>query len=87
MPSNIWVNNTVGDLNPNYNSTLMYQGLSTASLSSRPSTTFIYSDFGMGLLGHILTLKEEGIPYEQLVKNKILGVLYINATKITLSQN
>jgi serine-type D-Ala-D-Ala carboxypeptidase/endopeptidase len=39
------------------------------------------------LLGHILTLKEEGIPYEQLVKNKILGVLYINATKITLSQN
>ena len=26
MPSNIWVNNSLGYLNPNYNSTQMYQG-------------------------------------------------------------
>ena len=87
MPSNIWINNTIGDLNPNYNETQLYQGLSNTTLSSEPGTKFLYSDFGMGLLGHILTLKEGGIPYEQLVKNRILDVLGMNDTKITLSEN
>ncbi len=87
MPSNIWINNTLGDLNPNYNSTQLYQGLSNITLSSEPGTKFLYSDFGMGLLGHILTLKEGGIPYEQLVKNRILDTLGMNDTKITLSEN
>ena len=87
MLSNIWINNTIGDLNPNYNETQMYQGLANTTLSSEPGTKFLYSDFGMGLLGHILTLKEGGIPYEQLVKNRILDVLGMNDTKITLSEN
>jgi serine-type D-Ala-D-Ala carboxypeptidase/endopeptidase len=86
MPSNIWINNTIGTTNPNYNSTLLYQGLSNTNLLSKPGTKFLYSDFGMGLLGHILSLKE-GVPYEQLVKNRILDVLGMNDTKITLSQN
>jgi serine-type D-Ala-D-Ala carboxypeptidase/endopeptidase len=86
MPSNIWINNTVGDLNPNYNETQLYQGLSNTTLLSEPGTKFLYSDFGMGLLGHILSLKER-VPYEQLVKNRILDVLGMNDTKITLSQN
>ena len=66
MPSNLWVNNTFGNMNPNYNSTLLYEGLSNPTLLSKPDTKFLYSDFGMGLLGHILSLKE-GLPYEQLV--------------------
>jgi D-alanyl-D-alanine-carboxypeptidase/D-alanyl-D-alanine-endopeptidase len=87
MPSNIWLNNTVGDLNPNYNSTQMYQALSNTTLLSEPGTKFLYSDFGLGLLGYILSLKEGGMPYEQLVKDRILDVLGMNDTKITLSEN
>ena len=87
MPSNIWLNDTVGDLNPNYNSTQMYQSLSNTTLLSEPGTKFLYSDFGLGLLGHILSLKEMGMPYEQLVKNRVLDVLGMNDTKITLSEN
>jgi serine-type D-Ala-D-Ala carboxypeptidase/endopeptidase len=87
MPSNIWLNNTIGDLNPDYNSTQMYQALSNTTLLSEPGTKFLYSDFGLGLLGNILSLKEGGIPYEQLVKDRILDVLGMNDTKITLSEN
>ncbi len=65
----------------------MYQALSNITLSSEPRTKFLYSDFGMGLLGHILTLKEGGISYEQLVKNRILDTVGMNDTKITLSEN
>ena len=86
MPSNVWINNTVGDLNPNYNETQLYQGLSNTTLLSEPGTKFLYSDFGMGLLGHILSVKA-GIPYEQLVKDRILDVLGMNDTKINLSEN
>jgi len=85
MPSNIWINNTTGTINPNYNSTQLYQGLANTTLLSEPGTKFLYSDFGMGVLGHI-SLKE-GVPYEQLVKSIILDVLGMNDTKITLSQN
>jgi serine-type D-Ala-D-Ala carboxypeptidase/endopeptidase len=86
MPSNIWINNTVGTINPNYNEAQLYEGLANTTLLSKPGTKFLYSDFGMGLLGHILSLKE-GVPYEQLVKHRILDVLGMNDTKITLSQN
>ncbi len=86
MPSNIWINNTIGDLNSNYNETQLYQALSNTTLLSKPGTKFLYSDFGMGLLGHILSVKE-GVTYDQLVKDRILDVLGMNDTKITLSQD
>ena len=86
MPSNIWINNTIGTINPNYNEAQLYQGLANTTLLSKPGTKFLYSDFGMGLLGHILSLKE-GVPYEQLVKQRILDVLGMNDTKITLTPN
>ena len=62
MPSNIWINTTTGTLNPNYTETQLYQGLYKYTLLSEPGPKFLYSDFGMGLLGHILSLKES--PYE-----------------------
>ena len=86
MHSNVWINNTVGDLNSDYNETQLYKGLANTTLLSEPGTKFLYSDFGLGLLGHILSVKE-GVPYEQLVKHRILDVLGMNDTKITLSQN
>ena len=87
MPSNIWINNTIGDLNPNYTLSQLYQALSNTTLSWKPGSKFLYSDFGMGLLGRILTIQEGGISYEQMIKNKILNVLGMNDTKITLSEN
>ena len=86
-PSNVWLNNTVGDINPNYNATQMYQALSDTKLTREPGAQVQYSSFGIGLLGHILSLKSGGIPYEQLVKDRILDVLGMNDTKIALSQN
>src|SRR5919201_6236218 len=87
LPSNIWLNNKVGDINPNYNVTQLYQALSNTKLTRAPGSQFQYSSFGTGLLGRILSLKSGGIPYEQLVKDRILNALGMNDTKITLSQN
>lgn len=85
-PSNIWLNNKVGTINPHYNASLLYQGLSNTKLTREPGSKFQYSSFGIGLLGHILSLKA-GIPFDQLLKDRILNVLGMNDTKITLSQN
>jgi len=85
-PSNVWLNNTVGDINPNYNATQLYQALSDTKLTREPGSQVQYSSFGIGLLGHILS-KSADIPYEQLIKDRILDVLGMNDTKITLSQN
>jgi CubicO group peptidase (beta-lactamase class C family) len=87
LPPNIWVNNKVGGmLNSNYTANQMYRALSNFTLTREPGSKFQYSDFGLGILGYILSLKA-GVPYEQLVKDRILNVLGMNDTKITLSQD
>ena len=86
LPSNVWLNNKVGDINPSYNVTQLYQALSNTKLTRAPGSQFQHSSFGISLLGHILS-KSSGIPYEQLVKDRILNVLGMNDTKIALSQN
>lgn len=48
--------------------------------------TFEYSNFGMGLLGHILELKA-GVPYEQLVKQKLLDPLGMKHTFVTIDSS
>ncbi|KAA2283500.1 serine hydrolase domain-containing protein [Candidatus Nitrosocosmicus agrestis] len=88
MPSNIWVNETAGEINSAYSISDLYEGLSNTTLLSKPGTKFLYSDFGMGLLGQILIhIEGEGTTYEQLVKNRILNVLGMNDTKISLSED
>jgi D-alanyl-D-alanine-carboxypeptidase/D-alanyl-D-alanine-endopeptidase len=87
LPSNVWLNNKVGNINPNYNVTQLYQALSDTKLTRAPGSQFQYSSFGISLLGHILSLKSGGISYGQLVKDRILDVLGMNDTKIALSQN
>jgi D-alanyl-D-alanine-carboxypeptidase/D-alanyl-D-alanine-endopeptidase len=87
MPPNIWLNNNIGVFKPNYDANQLYQALSNTKLTREPGSKFQYSSFGIGLLGHILSLRSGGIPYEQLVKDRILNVLGMNDTKITLSQN
>lgn len=66
----------------------MYQTLSNTTLTREPGTKWEYSDFGLGLLGNILTLQEGGeISYEQVIKVRIHDVLGMNDTKITISEN
>ena len=84
-PSNVWLNK-IGTLNLHYNASLLYQALSTTNLTREPGSKFQYSSFGIGSLGHILSMRV-GIPYNQLVRDRILGVLGMNDTKITLSQS
>jgi serine-type D-Ala-D-Ala carboxypeptidase/endopeptidase len=52
----------------------MYQALSSIKLTRAPGSKYNYSNFGMGLLGNILASKD-GMPYEQLVIDRILNVL------------
>jgi CubicO group peptidase (beta-lactamase class C family) len=75
-----------GNYNPNaytYTPAKLYQGLSNTTLMSQPGSKYSYSDIGYGLLGYILSLRS-AIPYEQLVKDRILNVLGMNSTAITL---
>jgi len=84
FPSDSLDNND--ELKSNYSAAQLYQALSNTTLSRAPGSQFEYSNFGSGLLGHILSVKA-GVPYEQLVKDRILDVLGMNDTKIALSQN
>ena len=64
----------------------LYESLSNITLTHAPGSKYSYSDMGMALLGDILATKA-GLPYEQLVIDKILNVLGMNSTHITLSDN
>jgi serine-type D-Ala-D-Ala carboxypeptidase/endopeptidase len=75
-----------GNIIESYDASQLYQALSNTKLTRAPGSQFQYSSFGMGLLGQILSLRA-GVSYPQLVKDRILNVLGMNDTKITLSQN
>ena len=60
----------------------IYDYLKTCE-GKQPDGTFEYSNFGMGLLGHLLELKT-GIKYEILVKERLLSKLEMNNTFITI---
>jgi D-alanyl-D-alanine-carboxypeptidase/D-alanyl-D-alanine-endopeptidase len=84
-PPNQQVNiTTFPDIFPNYTQEQFYQALSNITLTTVPGSHFQYSDMGMALLGDILASKA-GMPYEQLVIDRILNVLGMNSTRITLS--
>jgi serine-type D-Ala-D-Ala carboxypeptidase/endopeptidase len=70
--------------NHTYTTQQVYNFLSNTPLQSEPGTKANYSDFGMGILGHILSIRA-GIPYAQLVKDRILSVLGMDSTGIAMN--
>ena len=62
----------------------MYEFLEKYTLQRDVGTTVEYSNYGMGLLGHILELRGK-MTYEQLVKERIANPLGMSDTGITLA--
>ena len=71
----------------NYTFDQFYQGLSNFTLSREPGSKVEYSTFGIGLLGHILTLKSNMSSFDKLLEHNILNVLGMNDTSFGLSDS
>jgi len=67
-----------------YSAEDMYAFLAGYTLSRDIGEKYEYSNLGMGLLGHILSLKA-GIKYEQLLFKRICDVLGMKSTVITFT--
>jgi serine-type D-Ala-D-Ala carboxypeptidase/endopeptidase len=68
----------------NYTAQEMYAALAEVKLSSEPGQSYEYSNFGMGLLGHLLSLTTSQ-PYEELVKEIICQPLGMVDTTMHLT--
>jgi len=62
----------------------MYQFLSGYQLTRDIGEKYEYSNLGVGLLGHVLTLRA-GMDYEALVRSRICEPLGMASTRVTLS--
>ena len=71
----------------NYTFAQFYQALSNMTLSREPGSKVEYSTFGIGLLGHIITLKSNMSSFDQLLDHNILDVLGMNDTSFVLSES
>jgi serine-type D-Ala-D-Ala carboxypeptidase/endopeptidase len=67
-----------------YTPALLYEFLSGYELPRDPGAEFEYSNLGVGLLGHVLSLRA-GKSYEALVKERILDPLDMDHTAVTLT--
>ncbi|HET6588867.1 MAG TPA: serine hydrolase domain-containing protein [Candidatus Nitrosocosmicus sp.] len=70
--------------NKYYTTQQVYDLLSNSPLISEPKTHANYSNIGMGMVGHALSLKT-GISLEQLLKDRIWRVLGMNDTGIAMN--
>jgi serine-type D-Ala-D-Ala carboxypeptidase/endopeptidase len=83
MPSNF---NPKDPANPyaDYAPEQLYQFLSGYQLTRDIGSQYEYSNLGVGLLGHVLTLRA-GMDYEAMVKSRILDRLDMKSTGVTLT--
>ena len=70
--------------NKNYTTQQVYEFLSNSTLEDEPGTVAKYSNLGMGMVGHALSLKT-GLSLDELIKKKILNVLGMNSTGIAMN--
>jgi CubicO group peptidase (beta-lactamase class C family) len=64
----------------------MYDFLSNHTLRHDAGVEYEYSNYGTGLLGHILALRS-GMTYEELFKQRIADVICLDDTRITLTSD
>jgi D-alanyl-D-alanine-carboxypeptidase/D-alanyl-D-alanine-endopeptidase len=83
MPSNF---SPKDNSNPyaDYSVEQLYQFLSGYQLTRDIGAQYEYSNLGVGLLGHVLTLRA-GMDYETLVRSRICEPLGMSSTSVTLS--
>jgi len=67
-----------------YHAQNMYAFLAKHGVAKPDKTTFLYSNYGFGLLGQALSV-HAGEPYPQLLKNEVLDPLGMHDTSIELS--
>jgi serine-type D-Ala-D-Ala carboxypeptidase/endopeptidase len=74
------------ELNPyaDYTVEQIYEALAQTRLTREIGSRYEYSNFGMGLLGHILSLRA-GLNYEALVVTRIANELGMPDTRVTLT--
>lgn len=65
---------------------MLYGYLSTAKLQNKPGEKSVYSNLGMGLLGHIIELKQQK-SYDELVKHEICTMLGMTNTTVNLTES
>jgi serine-type D-Ala-D-Ala carboxypeptidase/endopeptidase len=70
--------------NHSYTTQQVYDFISNTTLSNEPGAKTNYSDVGMGLLGHILSLRVGG-SFDQLLNNIILDVLAMDSTGMRMN--
>jgi serine-type D-Ala-D-Ala carboxypeptidase/endopeptidase len=78
--------NLSGGPNPfaDYSAEKLYAFLSHFTLTSDPGADFQYSNLGMGLLGHAITLKA-GADFDSLIVNRIARPLQMGSTGVVLT--
>jgi D-alanyl-D-alanine-carboxypeptidase/D-alanyl-D-alanine-endopeptidase len=83
LPDNL---NPADELNPyaDYTVAQMYEALAQTTLTRKPGSQYEYSNFGMGLLGHILSLRAS-MSYEELVVTRVADELGMPSTRVTLT--
>jgi CubicO group peptidase (beta-lactamase class C family) len=84
MPDNFKPKNRANP-HANYSVEQLYEFLSRHSLAREPGAKLEFSNVGMGLLGHALSLRA-GMNYEELVKRRIWEPLGLKQTTITLTE-
>ncbi|MEA2267786.1 MAG: hypothetical protein QOC64_396 [Solirubrobacteraceae bacterium] len=62
----------------------LHAAVATVRLRRAPGRRFRYSNFGAGLLGHVLA-RRAGLPYEELVAERILRPLGMGDTTVTVA--
>jgi serine-type D-Ala-D-Ala carboxypeptidase/endopeptidase len=84
LPENLDLTTNQDNPYANYKAADLYSNLATVRLASEPGTRYEYSNYGFGLLGHLMELKAK-VPYEDLIKTTLCLPLGMTNTTIHLS--